>query len=83
MERVTEEAAQRGQAENAKLEIEKDLDDLSANLFNQANTMGMSFEALAAITSTHAPVGYTRLLLRISCGSTLCQSYERTQGRGR
>lgn len=39
MERVTEETAQRGMAENAKQEIEKDLDDLSANLFNQANTM--------------------------------------------
>lgn len=39
MERVTEETAQRGMAENAKEEIEKDLDDLSANLFNQANTM--------------------------------------------
>jgi chromosome segregation ATPase len=39
MERVTEETAQRGLAESAKQEIEKDLDDLSANLFNQANTM--------------------------------------------
>lgn len=39
MERVTEETAQRGMAENAKQEIEKDLDDLSANLFHQANTM--------------------------------------------
>ena len=39
MERVTEETAQRGMAENAKQEIERDLDDLSANLFNQANTM--------------------------------------------
>ncbi|KAF8320483.1 hypothetical protein DL93DRAFT_2052754, partial [Clavulina sp. PMI_390] len=39
MERVQEETAQRGLAENAKQEIEKDLDDLSANLFNQANTM--------------------------------------------
>ncbi|KAF9517697.1 hypothetical protein BS47DRAFT_475012 [Hydnum rufescens UP504] len=39
MERVTEETAQRGQAESAKDEIEKDLDDLSANLFAQANTM--------------------------------------------
>lgn len=39
MERVTEETAQRGVAENAKQDIEKDLDDLSANLFLQANTM--------------------------------------------
>ncbi|KAH7912379.1 proline-rich protein [Hygrophoropsis aurantiaca] len=39
MERATEEAAQRGQAESAKKDIEKDLDDLSATLFDQANTM--------------------------------------------
>lgn len=39
MERATEEAARRGQAESARAEIEKDLDDLSANLFGQANTM--------------------------------------------
>lgn len=39
MERVAEETNQRGMAENAKQEIERDLDDLSANLFNQANTM--------------------------------------------
>ena len=39
MERVAEETNQRGMAENAKEEIERDLDDLSANLFNQANTM--------------------------------------------
>ncbi|KAJ6487708.1 proline-rich protein, partial [Mycena sanguinolenta] len=39
MERATEEAAQRGQAETAKANIEKDLDDLSATLFAQANTM--------------------------------------------
>ncbi|KAG8938218.1 hypothetical protein FRC03_007502, partial [Tulasnella sp. 419] len=39
MERVSDEAARRGQAETAKKEIEKDLDDLSATLFNQANTM--------------------------------------------
>ena len=39
MERATEEAAQRGQAETARLDIEKDLDDLSATLFDQANTM--------------------------------------------
>ncbi|KIM70566.1 hypothetical protein SCLCIDRAFT_78779, partial [Scleroderma citrinum Foug A] len=39
MERATEEAAQRGQAESARHDIEKDLDDLSATLFHQANTM--------------------------------------------
>lgn len=39
MERATEEAAQRGQAESARHDIEKDLDDLSASLFGQANTM--------------------------------------------
>ncbi|KAH9940316.1 hypothetical protein B0H21DRAFT_780389 [Amylocystis lapponica] len=39
MEKATDEAAQRGQAESARAEIEKDLDDLSANLFNQANMM--------------------------------------------
>ena len=39
MEKATEEAAQRGQAESARAAIEKELDDLSANLFNQANTM--------------------------------------------
>lgn len=39
MERATEEAARRGQAESARQEIEQELDDLSAGLFNQANTM--------------------------------------------
>jgi chromosome segregation ATPase len=39
MEKATEEAAQRGQAESARVAIEKDLDDLSASLFGQANTM--------------------------------------------
>lgn len=39
MEKATEEAAQRGQAESARADIEKDLDDLSATLFDQANTM--------------------------------------------
>ncbi|TFK26140.1 hypothetical protein FA15DRAFT_703121 [Coprinopsis marcescibilis] len=39
MEKATEEAAQRGQAESARAAIEKDLDDLSATLFDQANTM--------------------------------------------
>ncbi|KAG5638290.1 hypothetical protein H0H81_000815 [Sphagnurus paluster] len=39
MEKATEEAAQRGQAESARQDIEKDLDDLSASLFGQANSM--------------------------------------------
>lgn len=39
MEKATEEAARRGQAESARADIEKDLDDVSAALFNQANTM--------------------------------------------
>ena len=39
MEKATEEAAQRGQAESARTAIEKELEELSANLFNQANTM--------------------------------------------
>ncbi|KAH6918019.1 hypothetical protein BKA70DRAFT_6393 [Coprinopsis sp. MPI-PUGE-AT-0042] len=39
MEKATEEAAQRGQAESARAAIEKDLDDLSASLFAQANSM--------------------------------------------
>ncbi|KLO14382.1 hypothetical protein SCHPADRAFT_914901 [Schizopora paradoxa] len=39
MEKATEEAAFRGEAENARANIEQDLDDLSASLFNQANTM--------------------------------------------
>ena len=39
MEKATEEAARRGQAESARAEIEKDLDDLSAGLFDQANKM--------------------------------------------
>jgi hypothetical protein len=39
MEKATEEAAKRGQAESARADIEKDLDDVSAALFDQANTM--------------------------------------------
>ncbi|CAK5274737.1 unnamed protein product [Mycena citricolor] len=39
MEKATEEAVRRGRAETAKADIEKDLDDLSATLFAQANTM--------------------------------------------
>ena len=39
MEKATEEAAQRGQAESARIAIEKELDDLSASLFDQANAM--------------------------------------------
>ena len=39
MEKATEEAARRGEAESARTQIEKELDDLSAGLFGQANTM--------------------------------------------
>ncbi|KAI0701347.1 hypothetical protein BC835DRAFT_1264923 [Cytidiella melzeri] len=39
MEKATEEAAKAGEAVSARVAIEKDLDDLSANLFHQANTM--------------------------------------------
>lgn len=39
MEKATEEAARAGQAESARVAIEKDLEDLSAILFDQANTM--------------------------------------------
>lgn len=39
MEKATEEAARAGEAESARADIEKDLDDLSAGLFDQANTM--------------------------------------------
>ena len=39
MERATSEAAARGQAESARHNIEQELDDLSASLFDQANTM--------------------------------------------
>jgi hypothetical protein len=39
MEKATDEAARAGKAENARVEIEQELDDLSAGLFNQANNM--------------------------------------------
>lgn len=39
MEKATDEAARRGKAETAQADIEQELDDLSATLFNQANTM--------------------------------------------
>lgn len=39
MEKATEEAARAGEAVSAKAEIEKELDDLSAGLFDQANRM--------------------------------------------
>lgn len=39
MEKATEEAAKAGEAESARVAIEKDLDDLSASLFDQANRM--------------------------------------------
>ena len=39
MERATVEAAQRGEAESARKEIERELEELSASLFGQANRM--------------------------------------------
>lgn len=39
MEKATEEAARAGEAESARVAIEQDLDDLSATLFSQANSM--------------------------------------------
>ncbi|KAG8708983.1 hypothetical protein FRC09_000926 [Ceratobasidium sp. 395] len=39
MEKATEEAAQRGEADAARSRIETELDDLSADLFGRANTM--------------------------------------------
>ncbi|KAG9104160.1 hypothetical protein FRC07_009840, partial [Ceratobasidium sp. 392] len=39
MEKATEEAAQRGEADAARSKIETELDDLSADLFGRANTM--------------------------------------------
>ncbi|KAI0315718.1 hypothetical protein OF83DRAFT_1130675 [Amylostereum chailletii] len=39
MEKATDEAARRGEAETARETIEKELDDLSAGLFDQANRM--------------------------------------------
>ncbi|KAK0521270.1 hypothetical protein OC835_006936 [Tilletia horrida] len=46
MERVIEETAQRGKAESDKEKIERELDELSASLFNEANTM-VAVERLA------------------------------------
>ncbi|KAI1794421.1 hypothetical protein LXA43DRAFT_1080850 [Ganoderma leucocontextum] len=51
MEKATEEAARRGQAESARAEIEKDLDDLSAGLFDQANRMVASARMAEARSS--------------------------------
>lgn len=46
MDRVIEETKQRGQAESDKAKIEAELDELSANLFNEANRM-VAVEKLA------------------------------------
>lgn len=46
MERVVEETAQRGKAESDKTRIEAELEDLSAALFNEANSM-VAVERLA------------------------------------
>jgi chromosome segregation ATPase len=62
MEKATEEAAQRGQAESARHAIEKDLDDLSASLFDQANTMVA--EARYAQFQSEQKIGETEALLK-------------------
>lgn len=64
MERATEEAAQRGQAETARQDIEKELDDLSASLFQQANTMVA--EARFARSQSERKVADAELALKIA-----------------
>ncbi|KAI0918780.1 hypothetical protein AcW1_009492 [Taiwanofungus camphoratus] len=54
MEKATEEAARRGQAESARAEIEKELDDLSAGLFNQANSMVAEARIAEAVSNRKA-----------------------------
>ncbi|KZV96988.1 hypothetical protein EXIGLDRAFT_670637 [Exidia glandulosa HHB12029] len=54
MERATEEAARRGQAETARLTIEKELGDLSASLFEQANRMVREANLLRAQSDRRA-----------------------------
>ncbi|KAJ6614581.1 hypothetical protein B0H10DRAFT_141086 [Mycena sp. CBHHK59/15] len=61
MEKATDEAAQRGQAENAKADIEKDLDDLSATLFAQANTMVAEARYAQAMTERRVEQAETAL----------------------
>ncbi|KAL0960178.1 hypothetical protein HGRIS_011812 [Hohenbuehelia grisea] len=54
MEKATEEATHRGQAESKQSEIEKELDDLSANLFEQANGMVRQARGQQAISERKA-----------------------------
>ncbi|KAJ7734567.1 proline-rich protein [Mycena maculata] len=61
MEKATDEAAQRGQAESAKADIEKDLDDLSATLFAQANTMVAEARYSQAMTERRVEQAETAL----------------------
>lgn len=61
MEKATEEAARRGQAESARAEIEKELDDLSAGLFGQANIM-VAEARLGRAASEHKVVETERSL---------------------
>ncbi|KAJ7449120.1 proline-rich protein [Mycena galericulata] len=61
MEKATDEAAQRGQAESAKADIEKDLDDLSATLFAQANTMVAEARYAQAMTERRVEQAETAL----------------------
>lgn len=50
MDRVIEETASRGKAERDKADFESELDDLSANLFNEANRM-VAVERRAKLTA--------------------------------
>lgn len=54
MNRATDEAARRGQAESARVAIEKELGDLSASLFEQANRMVREANLLRAQSERRA-----------------------------
>ena len=64
MERATEEAARRGEAEKAKRDIERELDELSASLFGQAN--GMVREARVGRAEAERKVGEVEETLRVA-----------------
>ena len=68
MEQATEQAARAGEAETARATIEKDLDDLSASLFDQANTMVAEARLARAMSESKAeniekniPILYTEI----------------------
>ncbi|KAJ8518832.1 hypothetical protein ONZ45_g4158 [Pleurotus djamor] len=54
MEKASEEEIHRGEAENRRKDIEKELDDLSASLFEQANVMVRDARAQQAISERKA-----------------------------